>query len=80
MGVVKRDGKWRLEKKQEGVYLVTERGEQVAKIITGEYEPSGPFNDERNSLAGNVIEVKNFKETKKEFRSYVEGGNSGGFF
>jgi hypothetical protein len=31
MGVVKRDGKWKMEKKKDGVYLVTERGEQRAK-------------------------------------------------
>ena len=80
MGVVKRDGKWRLEKKQKGVYLVTERGEQKAKIITGDYEPSGPMNDERNSMMANLIEVKDFKEAKKEFRGFVEGGNSTGLF
>ncbi|MFB6100466.1 MAG: hypothetical protein ABEK16_04295 [Candidatus Nanohalobium sp.] len=80
MGVVKRDGKWRLEKEQKGVYLVTERGEQKAKIITGDYTPSGPMNDERNSMMSNIIEVKNFKEAKKEFRSFVNGDNSTGFF
>ncbi|MFB6217425.1 MAG: hypothetical protein ABEJ72_10770, partial [Candidatus Aenigmatarchaeota archaeon] len=71
---------WRLEKKQEGVYLVTERGEQKAKIITGEYTPSGPLNDERNSVMANVIEVKNFKEAKKEFKDFAQGGSSTGFF
>lgn len=80
MAVVKRDGKWRLEKKQEGVYLVTERGEQKAKIITGDYEPSGPLNDERNSMMANVIEVKDFKEAKKEFKAFANGSNSSGFF
>lgn len=80
MGVVKRDGKWRLEKKQNGVYLVTEKGQQEAKIITGEYEPSGPMNDERNDIMANVIEVKDFKEAKKEFESFAKGESSGGFF
>ena len=78
MGVVKRDGKWRLEKKKEGVYLVTERGEQKAKIITGEYEPSGMMNDERSSMMANVIEVKDFEEAKKEFNSFTQEGSRGG--
>ncbi|MFB6213694.1 MAG: hypothetical protein ABEJ07_03995 [Candidatus Nanohaloarchaea archaeon] len=80
MGVVKRDGKWRLEKKKKGVYLVTERGQQKAKIITGDYEPDGPMNDKRDDMMSNVIEVKDFNEAKKEFRSFVEGGSSPGFF
>ncbi|MFB6200357.1 MAG: hypothetical protein ABEJ83_05725 [Candidatus Nanohaloarchaea archaeon] len=80
MGVVKRDGKWRLEKKKEGVYLVTERGEQKAKIITGEYEPSGPMNDERNDMMSQVIEVRDFEEAKKEFKSFASGGSSGGLW
>lgn len=46
MGVVKRDGKWRLEKKKQGVYLVSERKESKAKIITSEYEPEGMLSDE----------------------------------
>lgn len=80
MGVVKREGKWKLEKKKEGVYLVAERGEQKAKIITGDYEPSGMMNDERNSMMANVIEVKDFSEAKKEFKNFVNGGNSTGLF
>lgn len=79
MGVVKRDGKWRLEKKKKGVYLVTERREVQAKIITGEYEAEGAFNDERNDMMANVIEVKDFDEAKKEFRKFAEGGSSGLF-
>lgn len=80
MGVVKRDGKWRLEKKQKGVYLVTERGEQKAKIITGDYQPSGPMNDERNDMMSQIIEVKDFGEAKREFESFVEGGSQGGIW
>ncbi|MFO7794053.1 MAG: hypothetical protein R6V35_03705 [Candidatus Nanohaloarchaea archaeon] len=78
MGVVKRDGRWRLEKKKEGVYIVTERGEQKAKIITGEYEPSGMMNDERSSMMANVIEVKDFEEAKREFNEFASGNSGGG--
>lgn len=80
MGVVKRDGKWKMEKKKDGVYLVTERGEQRAKIITGDYEPSGMMNDERNSMMANIIEVKNFEEAKEEFKDFVENEGSSGLF
>ena len=76
MGVVKRDGKWRLEKKKKGVYIVSERKEAKAKIITSEYEPEGMLNDERSDLAMEVIEVKDFSEAKKEFQKYVEGGSN----
>ncbi|MFB6245925.1 MAG: hypothetical protein ABEJ03_06290 [Candidatus Nanohaloarchaea archaeon] len=79
MGVVKRDGKWRLEKKKKGVYLVTENKQVVAKIVTGDYEPQGMM-DERSSLDAQVIEVKDFDEAKKEFRNFVEGNSGGGIF
>lgn len=77
MSVVKRDGKWRLEKKKDGVYIVTERKEDVAKIITSDYEPEG-LNDERSSLRLEVIEVKDFKEAKKVLNEYTSGERSPG--
>jgi hypothetical protein len=78
MGVVKREGRWRLEKKKEGVYQVTKRGELEAKIITGEYEPEGPFSDERGGMMVDSIEVKDFNQAKQEFQTFVKG-NRGGF-
>lgn len=80
MGVVKRDGKWRLEKKKKGVYLVTERGDVQAKIITGDYQPQGPMNDERNDMMMNIIEVKDFDEAKREFKNFTDGSSSSGIF
>jgi hypothetical protein len=50
------------------------------KIITGDYEPSGVMNDERNSMMANIIEVKNFEEAKEEFKDFVENGGSSGLF
>ncbi len=78
MSVVKRDGKWRLEKKKEGVYLITERRENVAKAITSDYEPEGMMNDERSSLSLEVREVKDFKGAKEVFNQYVTGERSTG--
>lgn len=80
MGVVKRNGKWRLKKKEKGVYIITERKEERAKIITGDYVPEG-LSDERNSMMLDVIEVSDFREAKKEFKDYQDRSeNSGGLF
>lgn len=80
MGVVKKDGKWRLEKKKDGVYLITERKEPQAKIITDEYVAEG-LTDERASMSMEVIEVSDFKQAKKEFKNYKEQAeNSSGIW
>ncbi len=80
IGVVKREGKWRLEKDKEGVYLITKREEVRAKIITDDYSPKSPLSDERGSMMTETIEVKNFKKAKKTFKNYIERQESGGLF
>lgn len=77
MGVVKRDGRWRLEKKKEGVYRITERKEVRAKIITGDYVASG-FSDERSDMFTEVIEVKDFSAAKKEFKAFIKDEEDSG--
>ena len=72
MGIIKREDKWRLEKKQEGVYIISERKSPKAKVITSEYEPDNELNDERADLSVVVTEVENFDDVKKEFQSYKE--------
>lgn len=80
MGIVKKDGKWRLEKKKDGVYLVTEREEVQAKIITDEYVAEG-LSDERADMMTEVIEVRDFSAAKREFRDYIDRAeSSGGLF
>ena len=76
MGVVKKDGKYRLEKKKGGVYLVTERKDPIVKIITSEYEANDII-DERIGL--DVREVREFKEAKKEFQNVIDEREKGFF-
>lgn len=79
MGVVKKDGKWRLEKKKDGVYIITERKESQAKIITDEYVAEG-FSDERASFGMEVIEVHDFSAVKREFKEYIDRAESSSGF
>lgn len=76
MGIVKREGKWRLEKIEDGRYEITRRKNKKAEIITDEYTPSNTLGS-GPSLTTEVIEVKNFKEAKKEFKNYIEEYESG---
>lgn len=39
MGVVRRDGDWRLEKRDEGVYEITYREDPKVKVYTPDYQP-----------------------------------------
>ena len=76
MGVVKKDGKYRLEKNKDGVYLVTERKDPIVKIITSEYDANDII-DERIGL--DVREVRDFKEAKKEFQNVIDEREKGFF-
>lgn len=71
MAVVKREGKWRLEKEKDGLYSIKKRDKKMAEIITDDYKPQKGV-----ALSGNPmmkrIEVKNFKEAKREFKNYIE--------
>lgn len=76
MGVVRRDGKWTLEKIEDGAYSICERKEEVARIITAEYEPSG-FDDLRSSVMKDVFEVRDFSEAEDTFQRYIEEAEQG---
>ncbi len=77
MGVVKREGKWTLEKKKQGVYAIKSRKQQQAKIITDEYKPE-QFSDERMDVMTEVIEVSDFKAAKRAFMDYIKRQERGG--
>lgn len=79
MGVVRRDGKWTLEKARDGVYEIRERGNLRARIITDDYEPSGMMDDVQMDVMTPAIEVRNFPAAVREFKNYVEDAESGGF-
>lgn len=76
MSVVRREGKWTLEKIEDGAYSICERKEEVARIITAEYEPSG-FDDLRSSFFQDVYEVRDFGEAEKKFQRYIEEAEEG---
>ncbi|WP_458210507.1 hypothetical protein [Haladaptatus sp. NG-SE-30] len=57
MGVVRRDGKWTLEKERDGVYNICERGDCRAQIITNDYESHGPMDTVQMDVMTHTIEV-----------------------
>jgi hypothetical protein len=79
MGTVRRDGKWTLEKDQDGVYAICERGEMKARVITDEYEPQGMMDNVQTDMMTETIEVRDFQGAKREFKNYIESAESGGF-
>lgn len=73
MAVVRREGEWRLEKTDEGIYEVTYDRQAEVKIVTPEYSPTG-FADERREFAIQVREVDSFSEAKSVFEEHAAGG------
>lgn len=79
MGVVRREGDWRLEKQKEGVYVITYQKQKEAKMITSDYSPEG-FEDERNDFSVTIHEVESFSEVKEVFNQMAEREPSVGGF
>ncbi|WP_147299482.1 MULTISPECIES: hypothetical protein [unclassified Haloferax] len=81
MGVVRREGSWRLEKKQDGVYEVTDNKRLKMKVVTSDYVPSD-FSDERNDFSVPVREVESFSEAEALFETVAstESGSSSSSF
>lgn len=77
MGVVRRQGNWRLEKQQEGVYQITFERQSEAKVITPDYSPEG-FTDERDDFSIPVHEVSSFSEAEKVFTRMAQRESSSG--
>lgn len=76
MGIVRREGEWRLEKREEGLYEVTYRREPEAKVITRTYSP-GMIDDTAMSLI-TVHEVRSYAEAEGTFEEYAHGGPPAG--
>lgn len=72
MGIVRREGKWRLDKQDNGVYEVTYKKNPELKIITEDYEPSG-FADERDDFTIQTREVSSFSEAEQLFEKMADG-------
>lgn len=80
MATVRREGKWTLEKDQEGVYAICERGELCARIITDDYEPQGLLDNVAADLMTETIEVRSFSDAEREFQAYIERAEDNGFW
>lgn len=76
MGVVRRDGKWRLEKLEEGHYEVTHQQKPQAKVLTTDYSP-GMMDDASFALIP-VHEVSSYAEAEGIFEEYAHGGQPDG--
>ena len=80
MGVVRREGDWRLEKLEDGIYAITYDHQLEAKVVTSDYDP-GIF-DERFDVTAPVHEVNSFQDAVdllEEFAS-SESPSSMGIF
>lgn len=72
MGVVQREGYWRLEKRGEGLYEVTYQREREAEIRTPEYRPG--FGDDIVAGVVPIHEVDSYAEAEGLFEEFSHGG------
>jgi len=77
MGVVRREGNWRLEKQEAGVYQVTYQEQPEMKIVTADYTPSD-FTDERSDFTMPVREVQSFSDAEEIFQEMANGRSQSG--
>ncbi|WP_435193761.1 HNH endonuclease [Natronomonas sp. EA1] len=75
MGVVRREGDWRLDKQDDGIYEVTYQQRSEMKIITEDYQQRG-FIDERTDFTVPVREVNSFSEAEALFEEVAQGSTS----
>lgn len=71
MGVVRREGEWRLEKVEEGHYELTHRGELEGKVLTPDYDPG--FMDDASMGMHAVYEVDSYAEAEGVFEEHARG-------
>lgn len=80
MGVVRREGEWRLEKRDEGLYEVTYQRERQAEIRTPGYRPG--LGDDITAGLVPVHKVDSYAEAEGLFEEFAHGGppaSMGGF-
>lgn len=75
MGVVRREGSWRLEKEEEGHYEITHQKEAQAKVVTPEYTPG--MMDDASLAPVPIQEVESYEEVKGTFEEYAKGKQTG---
>lgn len=72
MGVVRREGDWRLEKRDEGVYEITYRKHVEVKVLTPDYRP-----ETTEIPAVDVVPVReldSYPEVEGLFEEHAHGG------
>lgn len=74
MGVVRREGDWRLEKLEDGIYAITYDHQLEAKVVTSDYDP-GIF-DERFDITAPVHEVDSFQDAVDLLEEFASSGKS----
>lgn len=72
MGVVRREGQWRLEKREEGHYEVTFKRNLQATVITPDYSPR--MMDDVSFSPQPVHEVDSYAEAEGVFEEHAHGG------
>lgn len=78
MGVVRREGKWTLEKEREGLYAICRRGDKEAEIVTDDYREQGGMVDLSIDPTMETMEVSDFQAAKEAFHDYIDRRESGG--
>lgn len=73
MGVVRREGDWRLEKRDGGIYEITYDGATELKIVTSDYSPD--IVDERVGVGVPVHEVNSFSEAETLFKKKAKSNS-----
>lgn len=82
MGVVRREGDWRLEKRDEGLYEITYQRDVQFRVRTPEYDP-GPFEGPMIDGipvrdVGSYVEAEGLFEEKANGRGHANYGRSKG--
>jgi hypothetical protein len=72
MGVVRREGDWRLERQQEGVHEITYQKDVQRKVITSDYSSQG-FDDQRMEFGVPVDEVESYSDAEQIFERLRDG-------
>lgn len=77
MGVVRREGDWRLEKREKGLYEITHQNDAQVKVVTPEYKTGNFENPMIDAIP--VREVGSYAEAEGLFEERAHGGAPGNF-
>lgn len=77
MGVVRREGDWRLEKLEDGLYEITYQNDAQVKVVTPDHTPRGFENPMLDTIP--VREVGSYAEVEGLFEEKAHGSDPDGF-